>query len=151
VVVKTKTVPANVTFTGSIGSTPWTKTVSLKDRPERDGLSVYWARQKIASLMDQQHHGQDDSSTGQSVLDVALAHHLVSKYTSLVAVDVEPVRPTDKSLVTHAMKTNLPEGQDYQAIFGLPKTATSGQLQILFGLAACALASLVWGYRKQVA
>ena len=101
--------------------------------------------------MDQQHHGQDDSATRQSVLDVALAHHLVSKYTSLVAVDVEPVRPTDQSLVTHAMKTNLPEGQDYQAIFGLPKTATSGQLQILFGLAACALASLVWGYRKQVA
>ena len=151
VVVKTKTVPANVTITGSLGSTPWTTTVSLKNRPERDGLSVYWARQKIASLMDQQHHGQDDSATRQSVLDVALAHHLVSKYTSLVAVDVEPVRPTDQSLVTHAMKTNLPEGQDYQAIFGLPKTATSGQLQILFGLAACALASLVWGYRKQVA
>ena len=49
--------------------------------------------------------------TRQAVLDVALAHHLVSKYTSLVAVDSEPVRPTDKSLVTHEMKTNLPEGR----------------------------------------
>ncbi len=149
--LKMQTAPINVTIKGSIGSNPWTTTVSLTDRPERNGLSVYWARQKIASLMDQQHDRQDDSATRQSVLDVALAHHLVSKYTSLVAVDVEPIRPTDKSLVSHTMKTNLPEGQDYQAIFGLPKTATSGQLQILFGLALLIMATLVWGYRKQVA
>ncbi len=150
VALKTRTVPASVTIVGSIGSSPWTTTVGLKDRPERDGLSVYWARQKIASLMDQQ-HGQDASAVRQAVIDVALTHHLVSKYTSLVAVDVEPIRPTNKALLTHAMKTNLPEGQDYQAIFGLPKTATSGQLQILMGLAAFALASLMWGYKRQVA
>ena len=89
--------------------------------------------------------------TRQAVLDVALAHHLVSKYTSLVAVDSEPVRPTDKSLVTHAMKTNLPEGEDYQAIFGLPKTATSWQLQLLLGLSAFFAAGLLWSFRKQVA
>ena len=151
VALKTPTLPDSVTITGSIGSTPWTTTVGVKDQPERDGLSVYWARQKIAVLMDQQKHGQDDSTIRQAVLDVALAHHLVSKYTSLVAVDVEPIRPTDKSLLSHAMKTNLPEGQDYQAIFSLPKTATSGRLQLLLGLAALALAALVRGYRKQVA
>jgi Ca-activated chloride channel family protein len=150
VALKSPAPPANVTIVGSIGSTPWTTTVSLKDQPERDGLSVYWARQKIASLMDQQ-HGQDESAVRQAVIDVALTHHLVSKYTSLVAVDVEPIRPTNKALFTHAMKTNLPEGQDYQAIFGLPKTATSGQLQILMGLAAFALAWLVWTYRREIA
>ncbi|HEX8751164.1 MAG TPA: sortase, partial [Nitrospira sp.] len=98
--------------------------------------------------MDQQRHGEDETSTRQSVLDVALTHHLVSRYTSLVAVDTEPIRPTDKSLVTHAMRTNLPEGQDYQAIFGLPKTATNGKLQILLGLIALAFASLVWRFSK---
>jgi Ca-activated chloride channel family protein len=101
--------------------------------------------------MDQQRHGQDESAVRHAVLDVALSHHLVSKYTSLVAVDVTPVRPMDKTVQTHAMKTNLPEGQDYQAIFGLPKTATTGQLQILFGLAMLTIAGLVWGYRKKVA
>ena len=149
--LKTRTIPTNVIIKGSFGSAPWTTTVALKDSPLRDGLSVYWARQKIASLTDQQRYGQDESRTRQAVLDVALAHHLVSKYTSLVAVDTEPVRPTDKSLITHAMKTNLPEGQDYQAIFGLPKTATSWQLQIILGLATLAAASLLWGFRKQVA
>jgi Ca-activated chloride channel family protein len=85
------------------------------------------------------------------VLDVALAHHLVSPYTSLIAVDTEPIRPSDASLVTHAMKTNLPEGQDYQAIFGLPRTATNGPRHILIGCLALALAFWMWLYRFRVA
>jgi len=151
VAVKSSILPANVTLKGTIGSSPWTATLPLREQPERDGLSVYWARQKIASLMDQPSRIQDESMVRQAVLDVALNHHLVSKYTSLVAVDQEPVRPTNKILVTHAMKTNLPEGQNYQAIFGLPKTATSGMLQLLLGFAALTLAALVLGYHKQVA
>ena len=151
VALKTQAGPLDVTVRGSIGSIPWTATVALKESPVRDGLSVYWARQKVAALMDQEHHGQDDSVFRQAVLDVALAHHLVSKYTSLVAVDMEPIRPTDKTLVTHAMKTNLSEGQDYQAIFGLPKTATSGQAQILLGLILLTLALLLWSHRTRVA
>lgn len=151
VALKTQAGPLDVTVRGSIGSIPWTATVALKESPVRDGLSVYWARQKIAALMDQQYHGQDDSIVRQAVLDVALAHHLVSKYTSLVAVDTEPIRPTDKTLVPHAMKTNLPEGQGYQAIFGLPKTATSGQAQILLGLILLTLALLLWSHRTRVA
>jgi Ca-activated chloride channel family protein len=151
VAVKGHVIPETVTVRGMVGSIPWNSSVALKDRASREGLSVYWARQKIASIMDQQHHGQDESAVRHAVLDVALSHHLVSKYTSLVAVDITPVRPMDKMLQTHAMKTNLPEGQDYQAIFGLPKTATSGQLQIILGLAALAMAALLWGARKQVA
>jgi Ca-activated chloride channel homolog len=145
------TLPTHVSLKGTFGSTPWTSEVALKNSPSREGVSVYWARQKIASLMDQQRHGQDETSTRESVLEVALTHHLVSKYTSLVAVDTEPIRPTDQSLVTHAMKTNLPAGQDYQAIVGLPNTATNGQFQILLGLMALGLASLWWSARKQTA
>jgi len=151
VALRSPTATDQVTITGSSGSTPWSRTLDLRAHQERDGLSVYWARQKIAALMDQQKHGQDDAAVRQAVLNMALAHHLVSKYTSLVAVDIEPIRPTDKSLRTHALKTNLPERQDYQAIFGLPKTGTSAQLQLLFGLAALVLAILTWGYRKQIA
>lgn len=151
VVVKGHAISETVTVRGMVGSTPWNASVALKDGASREGLSVYWARQKIASIMDQQRHGQGESAVRQAVLDVALTHHLVSKYTSLVVVDLTPVRQTDKMLQAHSMKTNLPEGQDYQAIFGLPKTATSGQLRILFGLAILTIACLVWSYRKQIA
>ncbi|SPP63483.1 marine proteobacterial sortase target protein [Nitrospira lenta] len=147
VVLKGPALPETVTVQGLIGSAPWTTSITLKHRDPREGLSVFWARQKIAALMDQQRYNQDEAATKQAVLDVALPHHLVSKYTSLIAVDVTPVRPADKLLQTHAMKTNLPDGQDYQAIFGLPQTATSGQLQILLGLATLLAAWLTWNVR----
>ena len=151
VAIKHRQLPEEVTIQGKEGSMPWKTTLSLKQSTSREGLSVYWARQKIASLMDQERHGQDDSTLRQAVLDVALPHHLVSKYTSLVAVDVTPVRPTDKNLIGHAMKTNLPEGQDYQALFGLPRTATNGPVHMLLGLAVLTLTWLLWGYRRQLA
>ena len=105
----------------------------------RGGLSVYWARQKIASLMDRHSPEGAEAAIRQSVIEVALAHHLVSPYTSLVAVDTEPIRPRNASLTTHAMKTNLPEGQDYQALFGLPRTATNAPWHMLIGVMALVL------------
>ncbi|NOT97039.1 MAG: marine proteobacterial sortase target protein [Nitrospira sp.] len=150
VAIKHQSLPDEVTIQGKEGSTPWKVTLSLTQSPSREGLSVYWARQKIAALMDQERSGQDDATLRQAVLDVALPHHLVSKYTSLVAVDVTPVRPLDKGLIGHAMKTNLPEGQDSQAMLGLPKTGTNGQIQLLFGLLLLAAAGLLW-QRQRVA
>lgn len=151
VAMKGHALPSDVTISGLVGNKPWTTAVKLSEQDQRDGLSVYWARQKIAALMDRQQYGQDEAATRQAVLDVALPHHLASKYTSLVAVDVTPVRPMSHPLQAHALKTNLPEGQDHQAIFGLPQTATSGQLQILMGFSALLMAWLVRGWRKQVA
>ena len=151
VALKATSLPDEVTIQGKEGSTPWKVTLSLAQSPSRDGLSVYWARQKIAALMDQERAGQDEATLRQAVLDVALPHHLVSKYSSLVAVDITPVRPIDKSLIGHAMKTNLPDGQDSQAMLGLPKTGTNGQIQLLFGLLLLAGAGLLWRRQKVVA
>ena len=151
VVLKGASIPETVTIRGMIGSAPWTTSITLKSREAREGLSVYWARQKIAALMDRQRYGQDETATRQAVVDVALAHHLVSQYTSLVAVDVTPVRPANQPLHSHAMKTNLPDGQNYQAIFGLPQTATSGQLRILLGLAGLLAAWAAYALRRRIA
>ena len=151
VAIKHQSLPDEVTIQGKEGSTPWKVTLSLTQSPAREGLSVYWARQKIAALMDHERSGQDDATLRQAILDVALPHHLVSKYSSLVAVDVTPVRPLDKSLIGHTMKTNLPDGQDSQAMLGLPKTGTSGQIQLLFGLLLLATAGLLWQRQRAVA
>ncbi|BCA56075.1 marine proteobacterial sortase target protein [Nitrospira sp. KM1] len=147
VAVRSTVVPAALTFRGSIGGKPWFSTVPLRDSPSRDGMSVFWARRKIDWLMDQQRNDQnDDSAVRQAVTDVALAHHLAGKYTSLVAVDTDPVRPTDKSLINHAIKTNLPDGQVYEALFGLPRTAAGWQFQLMAGMAMLSAAGLLWMY-----
>jgi Ca-activated chloride channel family protein len=60
-----------------------------------------------------------------------------------------PARPGDKNLHTHPMKTHLPEGWDYTAVFGLPQSATNGQLQIVLGLLGLGLASILYRHRWQ--
>lgn len=141
--------PDHAILRGRFGRTPWQTDLSLSNGQQHDGISVFWARAKIESLMNEEIQSTDKEALRRPVIDVALKHHLVSRYTSLVAVDVTPARPNDKDVKTHAMKTNLPHGQDYDHIFGLPQTATSGQLQMLIGLLCLAVAFLVFGLRNR--
>ncbi len=143
--VKADKLQETILVTGRFGTMPWSSELSFGQAKPRDGLSVFWARRKIASLIDQHVNGAEPDLVRQAVIDVALKHHLVSRYTSLVAVDVTPVRPEDRTLQSHALPTNLPQGWDYTSVFGLPQTATSGRLQMLLGLIALLVgAGLAW-------
>ena len=46
----------------------------------------------------------------QSIIAVALEHQLVSRHTSLVAVDSEVARPANMSMSSVPIATNLPDG-----------------------------------------
>lgn len=134
VAFKSKIMPDRIVLTGRFGKTPWQTVVTLHAKTNREGIAGYWARQKIGSLMDKQAGQPGNDSMRQAVIELALKHHLVSRYTSLVAVDVTPARPAEKPLNTHALKTNLPDGWDYTAVFALPQTATNAQLRLLLGV-----------------
>jgi Ca-activated chloride channel family protein len=133
VAFRTTTLPHSITITGKQAGRQWETTQSLVDAKPRNGIAVYWTRQTIAQLMDQQTQENDKAMLRQSILDLALKHHLVSRYTSLVAVDVTPVKPDGQALHTHALKTNLPHGMQYKAIFGWPQTATPATLYLVLG------------------
>jgi Ca-activated chloride channel family protein len=76
---------------------------------------------------------------------LGLEHHLVTKHTSLVAVDVTPSRPDDAALRSGALPTNLPHGWSYEGVFGeLPQTATAAPLDAFLAfLALLAAATLL--------
>ncbi len=139
VAFRTTTPLSRLTVSGTHGTVPWKRTLPFTTGLSRRGIAVHWARQKISHLMD--HHipshqpDQPDrqAELRQAVIDVALRHHLVSRYTSLVAVETTPARPEQQPLQSHAMKTNLPHGMQYEAIFGWPQTATPAALYLLLG------------------
>ena len=137
---RTTTPPAHLTISGTHGTVPWKRVLPFTTGLSRSGIAVHWARQKISQLMDQpassSQPDQSDQQTElrQAVLDVALRHHLVSRYTSLVAVETTPARFEHRPLHSHAMKTNLPHGIQYEAIFGWPQTATPSTLYLLLGI-----------------
>jgi hypothetical protein len=52
------------------------------------------------------------------ILALALEHHLVSRLTSLVAVETTPSRPAGAQLVRAELPLNLPAGWDFDKVFG---------------------------------
>jgi Ca-activated chloride channel family protein len=121
--------------------------IAARNTPLSDarGLSVLWARAKIGALMDALREGAPEAEVRERVLRLALEHHLVSKYTSLVALDKTPARPADAPLKTAALPTNLPEGWSYDAVFGeLPQGATDSRLHLLAGLLLLLTAFLLY-------
>ena len=141
VALRARTLPVRAVLRGRAGALEWERVLALAPEPAGAGLAVHWARAKIAALLDQPRAGAPEEDVRRAVLEVALAHHLVSRYTSLVAVDVTPVRPGDADLWTHALETNLPHGWDYTAVFGLGQGATPATLHLALGLAALLLAA----------
>ena len=141
VAIRTRMLPAEAVVHGRFGSTPWQAQVPLHQAAPGAGLPAHWARARIATLLDQRRAGAPDDDIRHAVLDVALRHHLVSPYTSLVAVDVTPARPGDAPLTTHALKTNLPHGWEYEAVFGVGQGATPGPLHLAIGVTVLLLAA----------
>ena len=125
----------NIKISGKRLQQPWNISIPLANHAQSQGVGVLWAREKIASLMDKLAEGISKDVVKMGVVDVALDHHLVSKYTSLVAVDVTPSRPPQQDLKTKALKTNMPAGWKLgQQAQPLPQTATNSLWDLLLGL-----------------
>jgi Ca-activated chloride channel family protein len=122
-------------LSGMLGGQSWSRKIGLKGGANSSGVHLLWARRKIADLMDQRARGGDEGEIRKAVLDLALNHKLVSKYTSLVAVDKTPARPVDKQLQKKQIPTNLPHGWNANKVFGsMPQSATPAPLNLLLGL-----------------
>ncbi len=129
-------------ITGLRGDAAWQATLPLGEMRAGKGMGVLWARAKIASLIDSLRDGAKEEEVRDAVVEIALAHHLVSKYTSLVAVDKTPLRPADAALKSGAVPTNLPEGWEFDKVFGeLPQGATDSRWHLLAGLLTLLLAA----------
>ncbi|WP_250655485.1 marine proteobacterial sortase target protein [Alkalimarinus coralli] len=113
----------------------WEQSFELNGARQADGIATYWGRQKIESLMDSASSGSDSATKAalrEKVIEVALKHHLVSPYTSLVAVEEVISRPVDSALKSDAVPQLLPKGST-QKMARLPQTATSSQWYLLVG------------------
>ncbi len=119
---------------GIRASEAWRIRMPLTGGRDQAGVGVLFGRNKIASLMQGVTRGADPGAVRQAVIEVALEHHLVSKYTSLVAVDVTPAKPEESDLATGAVPTNLPDGWEFEKVFGpAPATATPAAMHFLAG------------------
>ena len=106
-------------ISGADGDTPWKVALPLESAANRSGVSKLWARKKIASLeLARVRASADRAALDKNILDVALAHHLISRLTSLVAIDVTPSRPSGEHIGRTDIPLNLPHGWDFEKVFG---------------------------------
>jgi Ca-activated chloride channel family protein len=103
---------------GMIGDRPWVVTLPLAQAVEGRGLSKLWARRKIAEaeVARTLRRITPDEADGR-ILALALDHHLVTRLTSLVAVDQTPSRPDGARLTRAEIPLNLPAGWDFDKVF----------------------------------
>jgi Ca-activated chloride channel family protein len=120
----------------------WSTTLALESPHISEGVGALWARARIAELVDGERRGGDPVEIRAAIVETAIGHHLVSKYTSLVAVDKTPIRPINDPLSSEQAANLVPYGQSTNAIFGFPATATDAPLRRLIG-AALLLAALL--------
>jgi Ca-activated chloride channel family protein len=130
-----------ITGTSSLGS--WGAELVLSGHDTSPGIAALWARARIDNLMDRERRGAAHEEIRKAVIDTALSHHLVSKYTSLIAVDKTPARPQDETLKQEQVANLLPYGQSMNAIFGFPATATHAGMYRVNGLLLIGLALFV--------
>ena len=122
----------------------WSADLPVRAATDSAGVAALWARARIAALMDSERQHPDPDQLRSAIVDTALNHHLVSKYTSLVAVDKTPVRPSSEALKSEQVPNLMPYGQSANAIFGFPATATDAPSLRMVGVASLLIALLLW-------
>ena len=103
----------------------WSRSIAVQSAQQSDGVAALWGRARIAQLVNKERRGEDADSIRNAIVETAIAHSIVSKYTSLVAVDKTPARPADETLSSDQVPNLLPYGQSSNAIFGFPAAATN--------------------------
>ena len=136
-----------VRLSGRRGERPFEVSLPLTPDARESGIHKLWARRKIAHWMAQGTAGMPAEQVREEVLAVALDHELVSKFTSLVAVDVTPRRPIDALLASANVPNHGPAGFDPRGVPGvlLPQGATPAPLLVWLGCGLLLLAGILSG------
>lgn len=110
------------------GNEPYESTIVF-DRSKatfHPGITTLWARQRVEDMMDDWRNAdeKEQSEIRAAVIAHAIQYRLVTRFTSLVAVEEVVANPGGQSN-TVLVPTELPAGWNMEAVFGAPATGTA--------------------------
>jgi Ca-activated chloride channel family protein len=136
--------PREIRLCGNLNGQPWEQLRRPAPGRGSENLATLWARSKIEALEDSRVFGVDADFVREEVTGLALRFGLLTAYTSLVAVDHSPARPTAAALHGEDVPSLLPAGSTLSTA-GFATTATAWPLQLLFALITLFFAAgLLW-------
>jgi Ca-activated chloride channel family protein len=100
---------------GRLGGRFWEQTVTITGGAPAPGVAALWGREKIRQLMNDMRRAAGKGTEARDavraeIVETALRLNMVSKFTSLVAVDTAPGRPAGTPVAGTQVPTNLPAG-----------------------------------------
>ena len=99
------------TIKGNKRSTAWKFSVAPDQIQKGKYLNQLWAREKVADISFQKAIGFIPAMQYERrVRDLGLTHHLITEFTSLVAVDPIVSRDQSSPLLSHQIAHNIPDG-----------------------------------------
>lgn len=97
-------------LTGKADDGTWSVRAALAEARPGAGIAKLWARGKVDRETGRLRAGADPAAVRKAVLEVALAHGLLTSYTSLVAVDQALARPDEETLARRPLPADPPAG-----------------------------------------
>jgi Ca-activated chloride channel family protein len=107
-----------LSISGKVNGVVWQQKIDLSSAHPIKGAGTLWGRARIKNLMMSLHRGAEPVSVRRAVTATALRHHIVSRYTSLVAVEKKVTRPADEPIFPRNVPRNLPDGWIFEKVFG---------------------------------
>jgi Ca-activated chloride channel family protein len=112
-----------ITLKGFAGGKPYEQKLDVKF-PESDtknrGVASMWARAKVDRLMSEDwfgaQSGQPNKEIKDEITNVALDHHILTQYTSFVAVDEAVTKGSAGKTVN--VEVEMPDGVSREGVFG---------------------------------
>lgn len=123
---------------GASHDAPWSAILPLGNATPAGGIARLWAQRKADDLQRRLERGADAEATRAAIVQLALQHHIVTPYTSLIAVESTPSAPADADVKSVRIANGLPEGS-----VGFASTATPATLEALLGLLLLAFAAVL--------
>lgn len=136
---RTGRLEGKLSVSGLLGGERWTTTLDLADAKASESIARLWARRRISDIEAQRWSYQiDGEDADRQVEALGMRFHIVTDLTSLIAVDETPSRPDGERLTREELPLLLPEGWDFDHLFGqqlsaahqAPPMATDEQEQI---------------------
>ena len=111
---KMKDLTEPFTIKGNKRSSAWKYSVAPEQIQQGKYLNQLWARELVADLSFQEAIGFLDTMEYQRwVTDLGLTHHLITEFTSLVAVDPFVSRDQSSPLLSRQIAHNIPDGWEH--------------------------------------
>lgn len=133
VFAKTSQPMTSLDVQGDTADQTWGRTVSTYQVKQTEGIASLWAREKINAIEAAARWGTiSEIQAKETITEVALKHHLLSRFTAFVAVDKPVIRGPNSTLLPAVIPNQLPTGQ--RRLMAFPRTATSAAVSFWAGL-----------------